>query len=209
MIGYRKKKTGLTLLELIIAVAVLMMVMGGLMSLFAFGHRQSILAHRRTQAGIEAQLQMERLMARSWEDLRDNVFYESTEYPYLTRRPRSDSTCGTFEIEFEYKIRRTNLRSYDTNLTDAIRGHLRLLLDDHDHELLERLPPHAQQSDLWGKGYFYELLDFAEGHSLEESLPESPVLLLVIVKVFDPNIGIIDPLFEHHNIVFVTHNPFA
>jgi len=72
----KKKNSGLTLVELVIAVGILVSAMGALFGLFDYAHRQSVMAHRRTQAGIEAQIQMESLMSRKWEDLYRNVFYD-------------------------------------------------------------------------------------------------------------------------------------
>jgi hypothetical protein len=138
-----KKLSGLTLVELIIAVGVLVSVSAGLMSLFSLGHSQSVVAHRRNLAGIEAQLQMERLMGRRWDlDLAPRVFYTNYNDPVGTVAPlvprgrarewgvcthcfttchntcpnsHFPSTCGTFIITKDYEIRRTNFRSFDSD----------------------------------------------------------------------------------------------
>ncbi|MCL2049257.1 MAG: hypothetical protein FWG87_11085 [Defluviitaleaceae bacterium] len=61
-----KRKSGVTLMELIIAVGVLLVASVALFNLFSYGFTRSNTAHRRNMAGIEALIQMERLVGRAW-----------------------------------------------------------------------------------------------------------------------------------------------
>lgn len=62
----KKIRAGLTLLELLIAVTVLGVGIAGVFTVFTVGFNASIRANDISMAGIEAQLQMERLMGRPW-----------------------------------------------------------------------------------------------------------------------------------------------
>jgi len=65
----KKKNAGLTLLELIVAVAVLTVVTGPLIVVFNQGIERSVQSHILTMANIEAQMQMEQLIGLDWVEL--------------------------------------------------------------------------------------------------------------------------------------------
>jgi type II secretory pathway pseudopilin PulG len=108
-----KRKSGLTLLELIVAVGILLVASVAMFNLFHFGLTQSHEAHRRNMAGIEAQLQMERLVGRKWTGGLDPLGSDPNITWYdqpVTTEPERDafwlnsvpslSTCSTFHIRF-------------------------------------------------------------------------------------------------------------
>lgn len=64
----KKVHSGVTLVELIIAVAVLIIGLAAVFTAMAAGLRSSTKSHELTVAGIEAQLQMESLIGRRWDD---------------------------------------------------------------------------------------------------------------------------------------------
>jgi len=61
-----KRRLGVTLVELIIAVTVLAIAVAGIVTVFHVGFQTSTRAHDLTIAGIEAQMQMEVLAGRPW-----------------------------------------------------------------------------------------------------------------------------------------------
>jgi prepilin-type N-terminal cleavage/methylation domain-containing protein len=63
----RKLQRGVTLVELLIAVTVLAVSVAGIFTAFGVGFMTSSRAHDMTISSIEAQLQMELLMGRSWD----------------------------------------------------------------------------------------------------------------------------------------------
>jgi len=68
----KKSKAGLSLIELIIAMALISIAFGGLMTFFVVGLNMSRHGQRLDMANIEAQVQMEQLIGRYWHnDLRD------------------------------------------------------------------------------------------------------------------------------------------
>ena len=63
-----KMKSGFTLLELIIAMAVLAIASTALLVMFTGGLQESTRSHVFTMASIEAQMQMEQIVGRRWVD---------------------------------------------------------------------------------------------------------------------------------------------
>ena len=62
-----KLRKGVTLVELVIAVTVLVVAVSGILTAFNVGFMTSTRAHNITMASIEAQLQMEMLLGRRWD----------------------------------------------------------------------------------------------------------------------------------------------
>jgi prepilin-type N-terminal cleavage/methylation domain-containing protein len=62
-----KRRKGFTLVELIVAVTVLVIGIAGVITVYHVGFSTSSRAHELTIAGIEAQLQMEKLVGRKWD----------------------------------------------------------------------------------------------------------------------------------------------
>lgn len=95
-----KPRAGLTLVELVIAVTVLVIAMGGIFTAIHVGFMTSARANDLTGASIEAQLQMESLMGRWWVDPVNPTFSLSTNpgplgQPWNAPFP---STCGDFVV---------------------------------------------------------------------------------------------------------------
>ncbi|MCL1935113.1 MAG: prepilin-type N-terminal cleavage/methylation domain-containing protein [Defluviitaleaceae bacterium] len=62
-----KKKLGISLIELVIAIAIFMVVSVPIYAVYEMTVRQSRLAHRLNTATITARLQLEELMGRTWQ----------------------------------------------------------------------------------------------------------------------------------------------
>jgi prepilin-type N-terminal cleavage/methylation domain-containing protein len=175
-------KKGFTLIELVIAVAVLAMTAGALFGTFSFGLTQSFRASRYHAASIEAQLQMERLVGRRWDGDLENI-------PWVAGAgdvagvwdpiPANLSSCGGFTVVISYSYRRTNWRN-------------EVVPPDNSHPLFGE--PDA-------------ILPFGgpllPDGDLRITSPEEPVLISVSVELFCHVLGDVTPIMTHQNILNV------
>lgn len=212
----KKCNSGLTLLELTIAIGVLIVASVALFALFNQGHRTSVAAHWRAQAAIEAQLQMERLMGLPWDDLLRELYETNNVGAFVlddagnpVPRETFGGTCGgtIFMVDIDYFIRRTNYRSLEL-------GVMALPVPAPPWgERPDPLPAFGFTNNEPRRGDLYSPGVGTLGLLYAEAVPEVPVSIQVNIRIHDA-LGSLPPAlgflyFEHSNIMLVDTNPFA